>query len=223
LLTVDSPGGGLNATDLIYHELTQIEKPVVVLMGDLAASGGYYISLAADWIVANPHTLTGSIGVISEFPNAAGLLEKAGVDVVVITSGPRKDFGSLYREMTPEERAYWQAIVDESYEAFVALVAQGRGLTEAEARAVADGSVFTGRQALEKKLVDELGYREEALAKAAELGKITGEPRIIEFNTRPQLLNLLTRISQSSGLLPSWAEIANLIGFPRLSARWIGP
>jgi protease-4 len=223
LLVVNSPGGGVTASDLIYHELKQVEKPVVVLMGDLAASGGYYISMAADWIVANPNTLTGSIGVISEFPNASGLLEKAGVEFVVITSGPRKDFGSPYREMTDAERAYWQVIVDESYAGFVKIVAEGRKMSEDQVRALADGAVFTGRQALEKGLVDELGYREDALAKAAELGGLTGEPRVIEFDTRPRLIDLFTRISQRGGLLPSWAEVASLIGYPRLSARWVGP
>ncbi len=223
LLVVNSPGGGVNASDLIYHKLEQIDKPIVVMMGDLAASGGYYLSMAADWIVANPNTLTGSIGVISEFPNASGLLEKAGVDFVVITSGGRKDFGSPYREMTDAERAYWQAIVDETYESFVQIVAAGRGLGEDEVRALADGSVYTGRQALEKGLVDQLGYSEEAIAKAAELGGIEGEPRLLEFESEPRLLDLLTQVSQSGRLWPTWAEVANLIGFPRLSARWVGP
>jgi ornithine cyclodeaminase/alanine dehydrogenase-like protein (mu-crystallin family) len=111
-----------------------VDKPVVVVIGDLGASGAYYISMAADWIVANPNSLVGSIGVISEFPNAEELLEKVGVDFVVITSGPRKDFGSPYRELTDDERAYWQVIIDETYDSFVQIVAEGRGLAAEEVR-----------------------------------------------------------------------------------------
>src|SRR5688572_15003585 len=172
LLYVNSPGGGVTASDVIYNALTKVDKPIVVLMGDLAASGGYYISMASDWIIANPNTLTGSIGVISEFPNADALLDKVGVEFVVITSGPRKDFGSPYREMTEQERQYWQAIVDEAYSGFVAIVAEGRSLPVEQVLPLADGRVFTGRQALDAGLLDALGYEADALAKAAELGGI---------------------------------------------------
>ena len=112
VLMVNSPGGSVTASDLIYRALKNAGKPVVVMMGETAASGGYYISMAGEWIVANPTSLTGSIGVISEFPNASGLLQKVGVDFVVITSGPRKDIGSPYREMTEAEHHRHQAPVD---------------------------------------------------------------------------------------------------------------
>ena len=223
VLAVNSPGGGVNATDLIYHVLKGVEKPIVVMMGDTAASGGYYISMASDWIVANPNTLTGSIGVISEFPNAAGLLDKAGVQFVVITSGPRKDIGSPYREMTGEERVYWQAIIDQTYESFVAIVAEGRHLPVEDVRPLADGGVFTGKQALEHKLVDQLGYEEDAIAKAAELGGIKGEPRIIEYERAPTFFDLLSQTAARPSLSASVIEILNLVGHPALSARWIGP
>ena len=223
VLAVNSPGGGVNASDLIYHALKGVDKPIVVTMGDVAASGGYYISMASDWIVANPNTLTGSIGVISEFPNAAGLLDKAGVQFVVVTSGPRKDFGSPYREMTEEERAYWQTTVDEIYQSFVEIVAEGRHMPVEDVQSLADGGVFTGPQALEHKLVDQLGYEEEAIAKAAELGGITGEPRIIEYENTPTFFDLLSQTAARPSLSASVIEILNLVGHPTLSARWIGP
>jgi protease IV len=222
LLMVNSPGGSVIASDLIYQALKNAGKPIVVMMGDTAASGGYYISMASQWIVANPNSLTGSIGVISEFPNASGLLQKVGVDFVVITSGPRKDIGSPYREMTDAERAYWQAIIDETYQGFVAIVAEGRHKTVDEIKPLADGGVYTGRQALKLGLVDQLGYDDDALAKAAELGGISGKPRIVEYKRSPTMLDLLNNLSQSRSLVPSLAEVMNLIGHPTLSAQWIG-
>jgi protease-4 len=222
VLAVNSPGGGVVASDEIYHALSGVDKPVVVVIGDLGASGGYYISMASDWIIANPSSLVGSVGVISEFPNAEGLMEKVGVDFVVITSGPRKDFGSPYREMTDAEREYWQVIIDETYEGFVEIVAKGRGMTVDEVRLLADGGVYSGRQSLELKLIDQLGYEEDAITKAAELGGITGEPRIVEYKREPTLFELFTQAAARPSLLPSVAEIMNLFGHPTLSARWIG-
>jgi protease-4 len=222
LLLVNSPGGSVVATDEIHHALQEFSKPVVVAMGEIAASGGYYIAASADWIVANPNSLTGSIGVISQFPNATGLLEKIGVDFVVITSGPRKDFGSPYREMTVAERRYWQSVIDEVHEAFVDVVAAGRGLPEGDVRRLADGSVYTGRRALELGLVDALGYEEDALAEAADLGGIEGEPRVIEYQAVPTFLDFL-RYASGRAALPSLTEILTWIGHPTLAARWIGP
>ncbi|MCC6191541.1 MAG: signal peptide peptidase SppA [Anaerolineales bacterium] len=221
LLRVNSPGGGVAASDIIYHALKQVDKPIVVLMGDTAASGGYYISMAADWLIANPNTLTGSIGVISEFPTAEGLLEEIGVEFVVITSGARKDFGSPYRDMTPEERAYWQTTVDEIYADFVAIVAEGRGMTVDDVLPLADGGVFTGQQALEAGLIDALGYEDDAIAKAAELGGIRGEPRLIEYDVAPGFFDLLRQAARGPELVPSLAELVDLAGLPRLQARWV--
>ena len=222
VLAVDSPGGGVVASDLIYHGLSQVDKPIVVSMGDVAASGGYYISMAADWVIANPNTLTGSIGVISEFPNAEELLDKIGVELVVIKSGANKDIGSFARDMTLEERQIWQGIIDETYNGFVQIVADGRNLPEDQVRELADGRIYTGRQALDLKLVDALGYEEDAIAKAAELGGIQGQPRIIEYRRRPAIEDFLTGFAGRS-TLPSPAEIIRWIGLPSLSARWIGP
>jgi protease-4 len=222
VLAVNSPGGSVVASDVIHHALQGLDKPVVVTMGEVAASGGYYISAGADWIIANPSTLTGSIGVISQFPNAEGLLEKVGVDFVVITSGPRKDFGSPYREMTAAERRYWQSMVDEIYDGFVQVVVEGRGLAEEDVRKIADGSVYTGRQALELGLIDALGYEEDAIAKAAELGGIEGEPRVLEYSAPPGIFDLF-RYALQRGSLPSLSEVVTWIGHPSVAARWMGP
>lgn len=221
LLSVNSPGGGANASDVIYHALKQVDKPVVVMMGDMAASGGYYVSMASDWIVANPSSLVGSIGVISEFPNAAGLFDKVGVDFVVITSGPRKDIGSPYREMTAAEKEYWQTIVDEIYANFVEVVAEGRHLSVAEVKPLADGGIFTGEQALAAGLVDQVGYEADAIAKAADLGGITGEPRIIEYETPTNIMDLLSQAAaQRSGL--DLNSLLTDLTLPSLSMKWLG-
>ncbi|NJN44224.1 MAG: signal peptide peptidase SppA [Anaerolineae bacterium] len=135
LLIVNSPGGSVVASDVIYNELQNVQKPIVVLFGETAASGGYYISMAGDYIIANPNSLVGSVGVISTFPNAEELLEKVGVEMNVVISGEAKDFGSLYREMTPEELAYWQSLIDETYEGFVEIVADGREMSVEDVRA----------------------------------------------------------------------------------------
>jgi protease-4 len=181
LLKVDSPGGSVIGSDEIYQALKKAGKPVVVQMGAIAASGGYYVSMAADHIVAHPDTLTGSIGVISEFTNIEGLYEKLGLKSTIIKSGEFKDFGNPTSPFTEEDRALWQAVIDEVYEHFVMLVANGRKMTVEEVKKLADGRIYTGRQALKLKLVDQLGYFEDAVDKAAALGGISGEPRVIEY------------------------------------------
>lgn len=220
VLRVNSPGGGVVASDEIYHALKESGKPVVVSMGDLAASGGYYISMAADWIVANPNTLTGSIGVISQFANAEELLDKVGVEFVVVKSGPAKDTGSPFREMTEEERERWQALIDEVYAGFVQVVMEGRGLNEAEVRGLADGSIYTGRQALELGLVDALGYESDAIAKAAELGGIRGEPRIIRYPRRTTIYDLLQTVVSQRSLLPTPQDLTGWLTGPRIAFEY---
>ena len=156
-------------------------------MGGVAASGAYYIACAADTIVSNPGTLTGSIGVISEFPNVQGLLRWAGVEMRTITAGKLKDSGSPFREMSPEERSYFQAMLDDVHSQFIGAVAEARKLPEAEVRKVADGRVFTGRKAKELKLVDELGGLQDAAREAGKMAGMQGEPRI-EYPTRDRPL-----------------------------------
>ena len=212
VLRVNSPGGGVVATDEIYSALTEIEKPLVVSMGEMAASGGYYVSCAAEEILANPATLTGSIGVISTVPNFEELLDKVGIEMLVIKSGTMKDELSPYRQPTEEEIAHWQGIIDEAYEQFLGVVVEGRDLHPDEARELADGRVYTGRQALELGLVDQLGNLPEALELAAELGGIEGKPRVIEYQRTPSLMEMLL-----SGLspLPDQINIDDLLGIER--------
>ena len=218
VVRVNSPGGSVVASDEIYNAFRAYEKPMVVSMGDTAASGGFYIACGGDYVMAHPDTLTGSIGVISQFFNAEELLEKVGVDAIVITTGEFKDIGSLYRDMTQEEREIWRAILDQVYEDFVAVVADARDLPEEDVREVADGRVFTGQQALEMGLVDGVGTRQTAIDKAAELGEIEGDPRIIELRTQPTFLDMLYTF-QNRSPLPTVEEIVGWAGTPSLRFR----
>jgi protease-4 len=222
VVRINSPGGSVVASDEIYHMLQKFDKPVVVWMGDMAASGGYYISCGGDYVFAHPDTLTGSIGVISQFLNAEELMEKVGVDVMVITSGPHKDIGSPFREMTEEERAMWGAITDEIYEGFVEIVAQARDMPAAEIRELADGRIYTGQQALERGLVDEVGTLDDAVAKAAELGGIEGKPRVIELRPTFTFSDFLYGY-QAHSALPTLEEVMSWAGAPSVQFRTLAP
>jgi len=215
VVRVNSPGGSVVASDEIYHALLSYDKPVVISMGDTAASGGYYISCGADYVVAHPNTLTGSIGVISQFLTFEGLLDKIGVDAVVIATGPRKDIGSPYREMTEEEKELWRGVLDQVYEDFVDVVVEARELPREAVRELADGSVYTGQQALELGLVDAVGTRDDAIEKAGELGGIEGEPRVIELRPQPTLLDMFYSF-QARSLMPTLEEITGWAGMPSL-------
>jgi protease-4 len=179
VVRIDSPGGAVGPSQEIYDAIKRIKakKKVVASMGSLAASGGYYIACATDKIYANPGTLTGSIGVIMELPNVQGLLKWAGVEMNTLKAGKMKDSGSPFREMTPEEREYFEGMLADVHAQFIEAVAAGRKLTVEEVKPLADGRVFSGRQAREAKLVDELGGIEAAVAEAGKLGGITGEPK----------------------------------------------
>ena len=181
LLYIDSPGGDIVASDEVYKALKGLEKPVVAYLGEIATSGAYYIACGADKIVAHPASLTGSIGVIVEMPNAQKLMEKLGVEMVVIKSGPHKDEGSFYRGLTEEEKAYWQALVEKVHQMFVEVVAKERGLSEEEVKSIADGRVLLGEEAFKLRLVDELGNFDDALKLAGALGGIKGQPRLIRY------------------------------------------
>ena len=191
VLFVDSPGGSVFASDEIYLQIKEMEKPIIAGMGSLAASGGYYVSAPTDEIWASPHSLTCSIGVISQFLNVEEFANEYGITAVTIKSGQFKDTGNPFREFTEEDEALWQAIIDETYDAFVQIVAEGRSMEEEAVRAVADGRVCTGQQALEMGLVDNLGYLPDVIDRAAELGGIEGEPRIIEYRGRPGFFEVL--------------------------------
>lgn len=185
VLRIDSPGGAVAPSQEIYEEVLRLRtgksKPVVVSMGSLAASGGYYVASAAREIYANPGSVTGSIGVIMQWTNYGDLLRWAKLKPEAITSGAMKDAGNPTREMTPEEREYFKAIIDELRDQFVDDVAEGRKgkLTPEQVDLLADGRVFTGADAKERGLVDELGNLEDAIDRAAELGGISGDPVVV--------------------------------------------
>ncbi|WP_144510921.1 signal peptide peptidase SppA [Bacillus sp. FJAT-22090] len=168
VLQVNSPGGGVVESAQIYREIREIQeetaKPIYVSMGSMAASGGYYISAPADKIFVNKETMTGSIGVIMQSINYGKLAEKYGVEFVTIKSGPYKDIMSPTREMTDAERNMLQEMLNDSYEDFVDIIEQGRNMTEAEVKKIADGRIVNGRQAIEAGLADELGFLEDAIA-----------------------------------------------------------
>jgi len=207
VLRIDSPGGGVAASQEIYQELMRLRqekhKTIVVSMGSVAASGGYYVSCAADHVVANPGTITGSIGVIAEWYNYGSLLNWAGLKPEVVKSGTYKDIGSPMRPMTDDERQLLQGMIDRLYNQFVGVVVAARagkqGLDEARIRQLADGRVFSGEEALENGFVDELGNERTAVLAAAKLVGITGEPVVVEPPPEKSLtiLDLLTKTDVS--------------------------
>ncbi|ACX51228.1 signal peptide peptidase SppA, 36K type [Ammonifex degensii KC4] len=184
VLRIDSPGGSAAASQEISDAVRRVQKAgkkVVVSMGDTAASGAYWVAAGADKIVALPSTITGSIGVIFETANLSGLYHKLGIQKEILKSGPFKDMGSESRPLTPEERAILQGMVDDIYQQFVDHVAQGRHLPRQKVLELADGRVFTGRQAKELGLVDELGDLHTAVQEAAHLAGIKGKPEVVEL------------------------------------------
>lgn len=202
VLAVNSPGGEVTASDIIYHEVLKVQKkkPVVVAMTSLAASGAYYIACAADWIVANETTFTGSIGVIIQSLNYEGLFDKVGLDAVVFKSGKFKDMLSGSRPMTPEEQAYVEGMVMQVYERFLGIVSRARDLPADGLRETfADGRIITGKDAKEAGLVDQLGYVEDAYDKARALANAP-EAGVIRYQSGinfQRLLRLLGAGAQS--------------------------
>ncbi len=181
VLRIDSPGGAVGASQEIFQEARRLDhlKPVIASLGNTAASGGYYSAAGARYIVANPGTVTGSIGVIMKLPNVEKLLEKLGIKTTVIKSGRLKDLASITRDLSPEERAVLKSVMDDIHGQFMKDVADSRKLSLEKVTSLADGRIFSGHQALELKLVDELGNFSVALDKAAELGKISGKWKAI--------------------------------------------
>ena len=182
VVRINSPGGAVAPSQEIYEGLKRAKqkgKQVVVTMGSVAASGGYYIACAADEIYANPGTITGSIGVIAEFPNIQGLMEKVGIKFEVIKTGKYKDTGSVFRELGPEEEQLLERMLLDIYDQFVEAVALGRNMPIEDVKKYADGRIFSGRQALEYGFIDAIGTQHDAIMRAAALAGIEGEPRVI--------------------------------------------
>ena len=209
ILAIDSPGGGITASDVIYHrvkELRESGKKVVALLGDLAASGGYYVACPADRIVASPTTVTGSIGVIIQTFNVEGLMAKLGLKDVTIKAGKEKDLLSPFRPLTPEERKNVQAVVDELFIRFKNVVAENRHLKPAEVEKIAGGKIYTASRARELGLVDELGYRGDAVKLSRELAGLK-EARVIEYRRSLSLLDIFQG---------SWSRRAAPLGLARI-------
>lgn len=193
VLRIDSPGGAVAPSQEIYEEVKKAvaQKRVIVSMGSVAASGGYYIAAPATKIIANPGTLTGSIGVIMEIPNIEGLMNKIGIKTEVIKSGRHKDIASAFRTMGKEEREILQGVMDNVHEQFMKAVAEGRKIKIEEVRKIADGRIFTGEQAKTHGLVDDLGTLEDAIKTAAELAGIKGEPVVVSNTDELSVIDLL--------------------------------
>jgi protease-4 len=183
LVRIDSPGGAVSPSQEIYDELKRVaaKKPVVCSMGQTAASGGFYVAMGCPKgnVVAELGTITGSIGVISQFPNLSRIAQRFEFKVETIKSGSLKDAGNPLRDMTPAERVYWQALIDRVYGQFLKAVVEARGLSEAKVRAVADGRVITGEEAMEAGLVDAIGNFRVAMDLAVERAKLKGEPDLV--------------------------------------------
>ncbi len=179
VLRINSPGGSVAPSQEIYEAVKKFKKPLVASMGSVAASGGFYVACGAKKVFANPGTITGSIGVIMQFANLSKLYEWAKVKRYSLTTGKYKDAGAEYREMTAEEKALLQAMINDVLGQFKAAVRDGRHLSAEAVTAVADGRIFSGSQAKALKLVDELGGIQEAVEEVAKLAKIKGEPKIV--------------------------------------------
>jgi len=210
ILEVNSPGGSVVPTDQMHESIQDFKettgKPVVVSMGQTAASGGYYIATAADQIVAHPNTLTGSLGVIFSYLNFAEAADEFGIEPEVVKSGPYKDIGSFTREPTEEELEILQAYVDEGYDQFVEVIVEGRGLPDEEVRELADGRVYSGLQAEALGLVDDLGDLERAAEIAGELAGVE-EATVVRYQRRsPSILELL-----QARLAPSESEALKVL------------
>ncbi len=180
LLRINSPGGAVGPSQEIYLELIRArkKKPIVASLGTIAASGAYYVASAANKIVAAPGTLTGSIGVKLELANVERLLDKLGIEPMVLKSVPYKDIGSPFREMKPEEKKILQGVLNDVQRQFVEAVAKGRNLPVKKVEKIADGSVFTAKKAKQLGLVDVLGNFEDAVSLAARMAGIKGEPHL---------------------------------------------
>lgn len=223
VLRLNSPGGSVAPSQEIYEAVKKYPKPVVVSMASVAASGAYYISCGAKKVFANAGTITGSIGVIMEFINLEKLYDWAKVKRYSIKTGRFKDAGAEYREMSADEKALLQGMVDDVLLQFKTAVADGRKLTMEQVSAVADGRIFSGAQAKKAKLVDELGTLDDAIAEAGKMGGISGKPRVVYPDKRMKLLEFLMNDASSDDL--DEESISHLNGqgvLERLISRFLG-
>ncbi|MBI4409678.1 MAG: signal peptide peptidase SppA [Gemmatimonadetes bacterium] len=210
VLAINSPGGVVGPSQSLYREVRKLreedDRPIIASIGAVGASGGYYVALAADSIFALPGSITGSIGVIMEFPDVSGLLGKVGVEVAVVKSAEHKDIGSPFRHLSPEDRQIIGALVEDVYQQFVEVVVQERRLPPAEVQSIADGRILSGRQALQHGLVDRIGNVQDAVAAVGRMTGLGEDPRVVrpkeeEFTLLDLLLGrgaaaVLSRVAQ---------------------------
>ncbi|MBI2203257.1 MAG: signal peptide peptidase SppA [Candidatus Rokubacteria bacterium] len=226
VLRINSPGGTVTASDIMYRELELFRRerklPVVAVMMDVAASGGYYVALAADQIVAHPTSVTGSIGVIMLTVNAEGLLQKIGVSAAAITSGDRKDMGSPFRTLTAEERAIFQSVIDGMHTQFVAKVVERRRIPAETARTVADGRIYTADQAVALKLVDRVGYMPDAIDAAKRAAGLDEARVVVYHRPRQYRATYYARSETEASAIPTTlSQLATLVGpGPRFLYLW---
>jgi protease-4 len=215
ILRIDSPGGGVGPAQEIHREIlkSKSKKKVVTSMGSVAASGGYYIACASDLIVANPGTITGSIGVLMQFSNFEELLKKIGIKGMVLKSGEHKDIGSPFREMTPEEKRIMQEVLDNVHQQFIQAVAEGRKLDYSKVVQIADGRILTGEQAKNFGLVDKMGNLQDTIDITAKMVGIKGKPNILYPKKRISIWELIMR-DMASAIIDVLNEKGYELNFP---------
>ncbi len=220
VIEINSPGGSVAASEEVYQQIKKLAqvKPVVVHFADVAASGGYYIALPADKIVANIPSLTGSIGVIAFNPNLSGLYDKLGIQIETYQTGPYKDLGSPNRSATQAEKEIMDSVIADSYQLFVDRIVQERGLEEEQVLALADGRIYSGQQAVDNGLVDEIGDLDHAFNLARQLAELD-DPSIIEYQTGPGIWAGL--LSSSSLQLPLTANLTQDIMPPKMGLYYL--
>ena len=210
LLRINSPGGTVTASDILYHEIMAFKEkrkiPVVAVIMDLGASGGYYLAVAGDRIIAHPTSVTGSVGVIMLRVSAEGLLQKIGVDASAIKSGAKKDIGSPFRPMTEDERAIFQTMINGFFSRFLDVVSKGRSLPPDQLKAISDGRVLTGPQALQLGLVDQVGYLDDGIAAAKKLAGLS-EARVVMYARPDAYRNNIYSLTGDSGSFESLARL----------------
>jgi protease-4 len=226
IVRINSPGGTITASDVLYHEILTFKQrkkvPVIAAIMDVGASGGYYAALAADTIVVNPTTITGSIGVVMVTINAQGLMEKIGVAPLAIKSGPMKDAGSPFRSLTGPELAVFQGIIDDMYGRFVGLIVQSRRLPEDRVRALADGRVYTADQALKLGLVDRIAYLEDVVTMAREAAKVDQAKVVMYHRPKEYRANIYSTSFAPTTAESTLAQFAAALGAagPRFLYLW---
>jgi protease-4 len=223
IVNLETPGGTVLASNAIHSKVVEVRqegKPVVALMGDVAASGGYYIASGADEIVASPYTWTGSIGVIAMLPNFEKAAGKLGVEMAVLKTGPLKDAGSPFRSLTEQERMLFQTLIDEAYNGFVDVVSRGRRLDPTRTRELGDGRIYSGQQAKQNGLVDHLGDRNLAFERAKKLAK-SPAASLVRYTPTLTFLEELLQYGVKSGFSKGLLSEAGIRRQPGAAYLWL--